>query len=469
MLFVFSTYGQKKTVKSSISTKTQNTVKKIAKVNEFMGGSVGFAGMTPTQFNNFQELKKNASKTELLKLTSHNNGVVRCYSIWALSSAKSVDLFPITLSHINDNQFVKTQFGCIGGRERVGDIFIRITKPYFDSVQTATLDSILFNKPNKLNAKSNLIDRISLTEQNYPRIRELAKKGNQSAIVKLAKYRKEQDINLILKNKDKSKYSPYRYTYKAIQNYPSPKFLPFLKIQLENTLDHDHYSGEWKELYKAIANYKNEKSLKLLTIPFTEVVHKHIRKYHLEFIYCALRDNHDTIYDNLLWTYWIEEEILTPDIYNYLLIKNPEKGFKQTVLVLNNPDNYYTAAICRNYSINESKVLIENMIDLVLNKDKGLGIKLIKKNFEKINVHLLETFANKAMVIKDKSFITPLFDLLENESNPHTYLIAARTLISYKDEIINQRVLSAKKININLTKGWGAKDFESLLKDNNIK
>lgn len=450
-----SCFSQNRDYSTKISKETKKIVAEIKKANKVSRMSYSLA---------------KSSNKELIKLTKNSNPAVRCIAFRTLIHRDSVEIFPIVLEHINDNQKVTIHSGCIIRKSKVGDYFIQLVTPYgLTPKQITTLDSLLFYTPNKLNAKSNLLDRISITEQNYSRIRELAVKGNQSAVVKLAEYQKEQDINLILKNKDRSKYSPYRYTYKAIQNYPNPKFLPFLKVQLENTLDHDHYSGEWAELYKAITIYKNEESFKLLTIPFTKVEHKHIRKYHLEFIYCALREVHDTIYDKLLWNYWVDEEILTPDIYKYLLIKNPERAFKQTILVLSNPDNYYTAAICRNYSVNESKVLIENMIDLILNKDKELGIKLIKKNFEKINVHLLETFANKAMLIKDKSFVTPLFDLLENESNPHTYLIAARTLISYKDQTINQRIVSTKKINVNLTKGWGAKDFESLLKDNNIK
>ena len=47
------------------------------------------AGIKPKQYENFEELKKNASKQELLTLTNHSNGVVRCYSFWALASNKN--------------------------------------------------------------------------------------------------------------------------------------------------------------------------------------------------------------------------------------------------------------------------------------------------------------------------------------------------------------------------------------------
>ena len=48
-----------------------------------MSEGVGVSGMRPGQWNNFEELKKYASVDELLALTNHKNGVVRCYSFWA--------------------------------------------------------------------------------------------------------------------------------------------------------------------------------------------------------------------------------------------------------------------------------------------------------------------------------------------------------------------------------------------------
>ena len=105
-----------------------------------MGSAVYYGGIRPKQYDNFEKLKETATQRELIELTNHPNGVVRCYAFWALSKDKSVDLFQIILNHINDYELVKTQFGCIGGQEKVGDFFISYAT--LDSIQEMELDSI---------------------------------------------------------------------------------------------------------------------------------------------------------------------------------------------------------------------------------------------------------------------------------------------------------------------------------------
>jgi hypothetical protein len=66
-----------------------------------------------------------------------------------------------------------------------------------------------------------------------------------------------------------------------------------------------------KNLYKAIASYKNDTTYKLLQVPFTEVKHKDIRKYHLEFVFEALPRFYFPIYEPLLWQMWEHKTILS--------------------------------------------------------------------------------------------------------------------------------------------------------------
>jgi hypothetical protein len=84
---------------SSISKQTIKAVKKIEEVNQLMSSAVGAGGIRPEQWDNFEELKKTATKEELIELTNHPNGVVRSYSFWALSHKKDVDLFSIAKEH----------------------------------------------------------------------------------------------------------------------------------------------------------------------------------------------------------------------------------------------------------------------------------------------------------------------------------------------------------------------------------
>jgi hypothetical protein len=221
-------------------------VSKIEKINELMDRAVSVSGSRPEQFDNFSELQKNASKDELIALTNHPNAVVRCYAFWSLTYDPTSNLLPIVINHINDTTIVDTQFGCIGSRERAGDFMINVVTPkYIDlkskklSVTEADyLDSILVYTPNKLYAKENAINRTRLTQKFYERVRELVlKENNQSALVSLAKFQRDQDIPLILSNRQKSKpFNPLFFTFKAISCFPNNSFLPFLKESLDNAI-----------------------------------------------------------------------------------------------------------------------------------------------------------------------------------------------------------------------------------------
>ncbi|WP_338378937.1 hypothetical protein [uncultured Flavobacterium sp.] len=480
ILFItISSFAQSNYDDSKISNKTKKAVKKIERVNELMSSAVYSSGMRPKQWDNFETLKETATESELIELTNHPNGVVRSYSFWALSYNKNVDLFKIVKNHLNDDELISTQFGCIGGQEKVGDFYIQVLTPQYvdldskklNEQQFRELDSLLVYSNNNLNAKYGAIQRIESSESNYGKIKELyLEKNDQSALVKLAKYNKVEDIELILNNreKDNSEEGGYFHTYKAISNFPNSKFFPFLKSQLQKTLDNTHYSNEWTQLYRAIASYKNEDAKKQLLIPFTQVEHKNIRKYHLNMIFSALNEFQSNSYDELLWKLWEEENKISPKVFEYLSSLNSNKAFELTKKSMQNPNELDIA----NFSFDnfeETKSLNEQMLDLIINKDRDFGLQLIRENIKNSNVHNFPLYATKASEIKDKSFVKPLIEILETEWNAHIYLSATKALISYNNQDINKQILNARTKNENLRRDWGGKAFDKLLAENGIE
>ena len=278
-------FGQLHFDRTKISRQTEQVVSKIEKVNELMGSAVYYAGIRPAQYDNFTEMQKRATQEELVELTNHPSGVVRCYAFWALTYKSSANLLPIVITHISDTESVNTQFGCIGSREKVGDFFINLVTPQYVDLKSKKLtpaeydylDSILVYTPNKLYAKENAISRTKLNEKFYERVRELVlKENNQSALVTLAKFKREQDIPLILNNKLKGeRYDQLFFTYKAISEFPDNAFLPLLKKSLYEAIEKASWSTEWRELYKAIASFKNDTALQLLKVPFTQTTRRH--------------------------------------------------------------------------------------------------------------------------------------------------------------------------------------------------
>lgn len=444
-----------------------------------MGSAVGNGAIRPKQFDNFIELQRVSTKIELQELTSHPNGVVRCYSFWALTYDTSINLLPLIIKHIHDNEIVSTMFGCIVSDEKVGDFlislatseYVNLSSKKLSAAEHDYLDSILIYTPNKLYAKQEAISRAKLTERFYARARDLViKDKNQEALVTLAKYQKDQDISLILKNKTGNKPDDgYFYTYRAISEFPHPDFFPFLEQSLKQTLNDDHFSIEWRELYKAIASYKNDPALHLLKVPFTQIKHENIKQYHIDFIFGAVLDFYTPIYDELLWTMWEKEKKINAKVFNLLYLKNQSKAFQLTKKTVQNADDFYYLNTGGYSGDEETPVnLLEMMLDTIIARDRPYAIELINKNIKEINVHQFPTFADKALKIRDPSFISSLFERLETEDNPHIYLKATEVLIAFEDKDINRRIAEVAKKNPTVKKDWGGKEFTKLLKDNGI-
>ncbi|GAB5564252.1 MAG: hypothetical protein Wins2KO_13150 [Winogradskyella sp.] len=463
----------------SISKQTIKAVKKIEEVNQLMSSAVGAGGMRPEQWDNFEELKKTATKEELIELTNHPNGVVRSYSFWALSHKKDVDLFSIAKEHINDDEEISTMFGCIISNDKVGDFFIDVLTPEYvdldsekmNSAELTELDSLLIYQPNNLSSRYSAINRAKPTENLYPKIRELViEEKNQSALVTLAKYQKEQDIEIIKNNRSENEKieSGYYHTYVAISKFPRPEFIPLLETNLEKTLDNTHFSNEWRELYKAIASYKNKKAVELLKVPFSKVEHQNIRKYHIRFVYGAIQEFQDPIYNELYWRIWEEEGNISPEIYKYLFNENPSKTYELTKKeMIENYQPQKSDFVPTANGVEFTEGIYETMLNVLITNDVDLANKVIAEQILNSNVHNLPLYTSK--VNKQNIFIEPLFERLEEAWNAHIYLDIVKTLIEYDNEEINERILKTRKRNKNLNKDWGGKALDKLLSENGIE
>src|SRR4030095_177549 len=459
LIFSLNHSGTSQINNLKISKRTAKAVSKIEKINELMSSAVYNAGIRPEQYDNFLELQNKATTDELITLTNHSNGVVRCYAFWALSEDSSANLLPIIIQHINDNELVKTQFGCIGSREKVGDFFASMaTLSYYES---GYLDSLLIYAPNSLQAREYAIERARPTEHLYARVRELViEENNQTALVALAKFQKEEDIRLILKYKDKNdRYNRRFFTYRAISEFPHPAFVGMLTSSLYESLEDDHWSTEWRELYKAIASYKNDTALALLKIPFSLVKHQQMREYHIDFVFQAVREFYSPIYDSLLWEMWANENKITTDVFKLLYQKNQMKALYLTKKTIENASSYNLTAKPYNVNGEDSMTLLDIMLDSIVVQDRPSAIALINKNLLEGDVIQFSDFADNVLKLKDISLITSLVTRLEKEDNPHVYLKATETLISFNDKRINHQILEVSKRNANLRAGWGGKSF----------
>ena len=100
------TLGANHGANKSRADQVRHLVKAIETRNMLMNDAVGFSGEKPEQYRNFEKLLKAASKNDLLRLTRHRHGVVRCYAVWGLiNNHKIVGTgLPCTIGAVKINQ-----------------------------------------------------------------------------------------------------------------------------------------------------------------------------------------------------------------------------------------------------------------------------------------------------------------------------------------------------------------------------
>ncbi|MEM6263854.1 MAG: hypothetical protein AAGI38_15175, partial [Bacteroidota bacterium] len=433
--------------------------------------AVGYGGERPQQYDNFIELKQAAEKEELLQLTDHSNPTVRCYAFWALTFDPTVELYPIVLDHLSDEQSVTTQLGCIRGGKPVGDFFLDKATPFIDEIapnkldtfQLAAIDSILIHRPSKLFARAEAIERAKTTESMYTVIRMLVlEEKNEEALVKLASYKRDQDVKVILSFRDASNSGDgdVFFTYKAINQFPHPDFFPFLEANLRNTFDKTHYNHHWQELYRAIAKYKNNKSVALLYLPLSKVQDKYIREYHMDYLSQALSEVRAPIYNDLLWKLWEEEYRITLDGFECLSNIDSTRAFELTRESLM---NLYQLSMQRD----SHDSLVHRMLEWIVSKEYEMGLEIIGTNIRNANITYFSIFTDKAAALKEPSLVEPLFDRFSRESNGHIYLPIAEALLAYGDAGITKLMHKTRTNNKELNVGWGGKSLDRLLEENN--
>ena len=113
--------------------------------------------------------------------------------------------------------------------------------------------------------------------------------------------------------------------------------------------------------------------------------------------------------------------------------------------------------------------LEETMLNLLITNDKSLANNIIINKIENTNVHTFEIYSKKVQELKDTNFVEPLFRRLLIDDNPHVYLKIVETLITFKNEDINKRIIETRKKNKSMNENWGSDSLDEMLKANDIK
>ena len=465
-----------------ISESTNEYVNKIAEINQIGCSVYGKC----KQWENFQDLRDEASDEELLELTNHPKGVVRCYAFWAILQNKSHNLFPIILNHLQDYELVPFCMGDIIVNEQVGDFYLRLikdspglirTRTVADSILLVQIDSVLVYSDSQLGYKYAALEKVAPSEQLYPRIRAMVEaKTCDAALIALAKYKNNEDIPLIIDYlKDTSARYPRYYLYKAIQIFPHESFLPYLENDINNFQkncdSYNYYRFSKKDLILTISAFKNEKAAVLFNRIFNKFDNSSVKANYKQMFYDVLSENICSYYNQFFWRLWEEEKFINKEVFLDLLNEDSLKALKMAKANLIEFKKIYHA--CKELSFKEKDSLLfellSSMVDVMMKSDYAFAVDVINGNIENEAYDVWNLFMKKVAMIKDTAFVKSLFKRFEDERSTKNYLVLTKILISYHDNAINQRIFKTIK-NEKVFQNEKARDeIEDLLDENDIE
>lgn len=469
----FSAEWQEKFNPEIISTEVHKWISQI----HYVGGVVESQGFSNNnvQDKNFLALKGAATQDELVELTQHPSPAVRFYAFLALTDRENLNLEPILIEHINDNEDVSLQIGCEVLSSSIGDLLIRSADPesnFFNKrarmnkltpTQFQTLSKSLITLDSKLEITDKVLTNIEPIPELYSKIRSLViDNNNQAALVALAKYQKQQDVELILNSSGKgnNEKEGFVYTSLAISHFPHPDFFQFIKNHALTKRSIESYPYRQrkrvlKTLYAAIASYQNNAAFKLMSFS----LNNKFKALHYPYILSAISQFKNPRYSSLMWTLWDKKNLSSEDIFFYLLEQDStrtvnllKKSFQK---IINTPEEKLYD------SFMQKKNFINTMFNYAIKKQHAFAIQLVKSNIEN-RKEFFTFFIQKAEEIKHSEFIEPLFSQLKIEPL-YFDLAIAKALFAYDNKQINTRLLKAIETMPMYNKEIQRIDFKKLL------
>ncbi len=385
--------------------KKEDILQKLRSANRYEDSVIGEGARKSKRYKDAEELMNLCSDREIIKLLNDKSPVVKCYAATFIQDRDiKANWYNILLKQAEDYSEVDFLLGDIGVVYYAGDFVLNslFSKKLTESEQNK-LKLELVKKQSKLNFANSILLSQDMSDELYAATREWALKGNANAIFSLAKYKKDEDLQLIdsLKDKDIDLF------FKACQYNTRESLKPFLTEYMRSIMPKEHFYTEWKSFYKLVAVYHDDFSKKIFRLAFFDKVTAGIRKYHLEFIYDAIKDYLDGFYDDYLKILWTKHNLVDEEIIDYFLLTDKEFALEGLKTALLNSNEYFFDTETLDYII---KAAYKNKIDLTeyfaraIKEDSVTTLEIYMKNMDCVQA------GNKTIVNAVKA-------RLENESN----------------------------------------------------
>lgn len=385
--------------------KKEDILQKLRSANRYEDSVIGEGARKSKRYKDAEELMNLCGDREMLKLLNDKSPVVKCYAANFIQDRDiKANWYNILLKQAEDYSEVDFLLGDIGVVYYAGDFVLNslFSKKLTESEQNKLKLELIKNQ-SKLNFANSILLSQDMSDELYAATREWALKGNANAIFSLAKYKKDEDLLLIdsLKDKDIDLF------FKACQYNTRESLKPFLKEYMRSIMPKDHFYNEWKSFYKLVAVYHDDFSKEIFHLAFFDKVTAGIRKYHLEFIYDAIKDYLDGFYDDYLKILWTKHNLVNKEIIDYFLLTDKEfalEGLKTTLL---NSNEYFFDTETLDYII---KAAYKNKIDLT---------EYFARAIREDGVSTFEVYMNNMDCLQagNKTIVDAVKARLENESN----------------------------------------------------
>ena len=385
--------------------KKEDILQKLRSANRYEDSVIGEGARKSKRYKDAEELMNLCSDREIIKLLNDKSPVVKCYAANFIQDRNiEADWYNILLKQAEDYSEVNFLLGDIGVVYYAGDFVLNslFSKKLTESEQNK-LKLELIKKQSKLEFAKYILLGQDMSNELYAATRDWALTGNASAIFSLAKYKKDEDLQLIDSLKDKN----IDLFFKACQYNTRESLKPFLEEYMRSIMPKEHFYNEWASFYKLLADYHDDFTKKIFDMAFFDKVTYNIREYHLKDIYYAIKDYLDGFYDDYLKILWTKHNLVDKEIIDYFLLTDKEfalEGLKTTLL---NSNEYFFDTETLDYII---KAAYKNKIDLTeyfaraIKEDSVTTLEIYMKNMDCVQA------GNKTIVNAVKA-------RLENESN----------------------------------------------------
>ncbi len=415
-------------------------VEKIEKTNSFYSNLTCRYFEYTEQCEYFDLLCLNSTAEELLTLLKHENSIIKGYASFALLNKNYNDLTEILSLFLQSKEQCMTRSGCVGMPTYLARSFYRQVIYQSRNVNLTEEDSIYYaNQIQKMDSlvlykdKSNLLLQIVLERspqnpRHYERIKYLAfKKKNQDAIISLARYQREDDIENFKKLKKRA--------FPAIAEFPHEDFWNFVYSYSKTNTSED--------FIRAVSAFKNLEAAKILT----EMLEK-IKKEEVYFLTEVLTENYCFEYSNLILKIWTHHQITNGKSIDHVIENVPYQSADAFVEGLLASEKYQILVFNSEYESKEQA--LPKILENIKETKPEMLLSICKKNIHTSSYSDLKSFLD---IVQENQLTEASEDIvskLHKVTSPYDTYHLVRVLLSITNSTNRQmiaQIVASKKFN----------------------